>query len=71
VSLNDFGAIAGIYIDATDTLHGYLRSPDGKFTTFDGPGSTDMFSVNLNDWGSITGYYLDANNVYHGFLRTP
>jgi hypothetical protein len=71
VSLNDFGAIAGIYIDATDTLHGYLRSPQGQFATFDGPGSADMFFVNLNDLGSITGYYLDANNVYHGFLRTP
>jgi hypothetical protein len=71
VSLNDFGAVAGIYIDATDTLHGYLRSPEGKFATFDGPGSVDMFFVNLNDWGSITGYYLDANYVYHGFLRTP
>jgi hypothetical protein len=71
VSLNDFGAITGIYIDANDNLHGYLRSPEGKFTTVDGPGSLDMYFVNLNDWGSITGYYIDANDVYHGFLRIP
>ena len=70
VSLNDWGAISGIYIDSTDTFHGYLRSPEGKFTTFDGPGSVGTFFVNLNDWGRITGYYIDANLVYHGFLRT-
>jgi hypothetical protein len=71
VSLNDLGAITGIYIGTDDNLHGYLRSPVGQFTTFDGPGSLEMYFVNLNDWGSITGYYIDANYVYHGFLRVP
>ena len=71
VSLNDLGAITGIYIGTDDNLHGYLRSPTGQFATFDGPGSLEMYFVNLNDWGSITGYYIDANFVYHGFLRIP
>jgi len=65
------GALTGIYIGTDDNLHGYLRSPAGQFTTFDGPGSLEMYYVNLNDWGSITGYYIDANFVYHGFLRVP
>jgi hypothetical protein len=78
VPLNQFGAIAGYYIDANNVVHGYLRSPWGEFTTFDIPGEGSQgigcyndCSVGLNDWGAITGYYLDANNVYHGFVRSP
>jgi hypothetical protein len=78
VPVNQFGAIAGYYIDASNVVHGYLRSPWGEFTTFDVPnegsqgiGCYNDCSVGLNDWGAITGYYLDANNVYHGFVRDP
>jgi hypothetical protein len=78
VPLNQFGAIAGYYIDAGNVVHGYLRAPWGEITTFDVPGEGSQgigcyndCSVGLNDWGAITGYYLDANNVYHGFVRTP
>jgi len=78
VPINQFGAIAGYYIDASNVVHGYLRSPWGEITTFDVPGEGPQgigcyndCSVGLNDWGAITGYYLDANNVYHGFVRSP
>ena len=81
LGLNQFGAIAGIYSDANSVNHGFLRSPDGKFTTFDAPGAgTDSYegtgcfsdcNVGLNDWGAITGVYIDANFVYHGYLRSP
>jgi hypothetical protein len=77
VALNQFGATAGYYIDASYVVHGYLRSPWGEITTFDVPGEGSQgigcysdCSVGLNDWGAITGYYLDANNVYHGFVRS-
>jgi hypothetical protein len=76
--LNQFGATASYYTDANNLVHGYLRSPDGKITTFDIPGQESLgigcyadCSIGLNDSGAITGYYLDVNNVYHGFLRTP
>ena len=71
VSLNNRGALTGIYIDANYGYHGYLRSPDGKITTIDPHGSTLTFSSGINDRGDITGYYLDGNNVVHGFLRIP
>jgi hypothetical protein len=78
VPLNQFGAIAGYYFDANDVVHSYLRSPDGKITTFDAlGGGSEGFgcyadcSISLNDWGVITGYYLDADNVFHGYVRTP
>ena len=71
VSLNDWGAITGSYIDANYVSHGYLRSPEGKIVTVDPVGSTFTFPDGINDLGSITGYYIDANGVYHGFLTIP
>jgi hypothetical protein len=71
VSLNDWGAISGIYIDTNYVYHGYLRSPEGKIVTVDPVGSILTFPDGINDFGSITGYYIDANGVYHGFLRIP
>jgi len=81
LGLNQLGAIAGIYIDANSVEHGFLRSPNGKFTTFDAPGAgTDSYegtgcpsdcSVSLNDWGAVAGTYIDSNFVFHGYLRSP
>ena len=68
VSLNDFGAVTGIYIDSNFVYHGYLRTPDGKITTVDPPGSTGTLPYGINDSGAITGYFFDANNVVHGFV---
>lgn len=75
--LNRFGELAGYYIDSNDVVHGFLRSRDGKITTFDAPtgagsegfGCFVACTLGLNDRGAITGFYLDTNNVYHGFLR--
>ncbi len=78
MGLNDFGAITGSYLDANNVTHGYVRSPDGKFVTFDAPGAdltandfNGTFPVSINDWGVVTGYYIDKNNVVHGFLLIP
>jgi hypothetical protein len=71
VSLNDWGAIAGIYIDENYVFHGYLRSPDGNIVTIDPVGSTGTLPYGINDWGVVAGYYNDGNNVSHGFLRIP
>lgn len=71
VSINDWGALTGEYIDAGNTFHGYVRSPEGKIVSFDPSGSLFTLPFSINDWGVITGYYADANIVYHGFLRFP
>jgi hypothetical protein len=68
------GTIAGDYQGASQQFHGFLRAPDGTFTTFDAPsagtGSNQgTFALAINTAGAITGYYLDANAVSHGFLR--
>src|SRR5271170_3152092 len=76
--INVWGVIAGTYQSADTVLHGFLRSPEGKFTTFQAPGAdTTAGSFNgtnptsINDLGAITGYYYDASGVTHGFLRSP
>jgi uncharacterized membrane protein len=78
VLINNFGAITGYYLDANNVFHGFLRSPEGKFTNFEAPGSdtnpndfNGTFPNAINDWGAITGSYYDVNNVGHGFLRSP
>jgi uncharacterized membrane protein len=74
--INAWGTITGSYQDTNSTFHGFLRSPAGKFTTFEAPGA-DLGPYNgtsptaINDLGFITGNYEDASGVGHGFLRSP
>ncbi len=75
-SINAAGAITGHYADAQGLIHGFVRSPSGKFTTFDAPGPTGsagwgIFPESINDAGAITGHYTDAVGMNHGFLRVP
>jgi hypothetical protein len=78
VIINNSGAITGYYLDANNVFHGFVRSPSGKFTSFQAPGAdTTPGDFNgttpnaINDAGAITGLYYDVNNVAHGFLRSP
>ena len=48
VSVSPEGAIAGYYADANATLHSFLRTRDGGFTTFDPPGSRYTFPLSIN-----------------------
>jgi hypothetical protein len=68
------GAVTGYYYDGSFVAHGFLRAPDGTFTTFDVPGAgTGSFEGTLpsdiNPAGTIAGFYFDASFVSHGFAR--
>jgi hypothetical protein len=72
---NPAGTVTSGYVDANNVVHGFLRTPRGKFTTFDAPGAgTGTYQgtepTSINPEGAITGFYVDANGVYHGFLRS-
>jgi uncharacterized membrane protein len=75
--LNVEGAITGLYYDANNAFHGFLRKPNGTFIKFEAPGAdtttpfNGTFPASLNDFGAIAGYDLDINEVYHGFERSP
>jgi hypothetical protein len=78
VVINNWGAITGYYLDAKNVFHGFVRSPEGKFTSFEAPGAdktSDNFNGTnpnaINDAGAIAGVYFDVNSAAHGFLRSP
>ena len=65
------GWIVGTYIDGANVSHGFLRSPDGRFTSVDPPGSASMLSIGgLNAQLTVTGCYEDAGGAIHSFIRT-
>jgi hypothetical protein len=70
VGITDFGVIAGNYVDGNYGSHGFVRTADGKLTTFDPPGSVYTSVWSINNFGQIAGVFFDTNNVGHGFVRT-
>jgi hypothetical protein len=75
--INKSGAITGSYTaSASGTSRGFLRAPDGKFTTFSISGANSgpdygTFPLSMNDDGAITGYFTDAKDACRGFIRSP
>ena len=56
-------------------FHGFVRDPDGSFTTFDAPGAgtgtnQGTLAWDINPEGATAGIYMDGNNVTHGFVRS-
>jgi hypothetical protein len=69
-SINSAGIVAGSYGDTRED--GFVRKPDGTFTTFTVPGVFPSSSTNpivINNSGTVAGPYLDANGKEHGFIR--
>ncbi|MBV9199031.1 MAG: hypothetical protein JOY83_04710, partial [Alphaproteobacteria bacterium] len=81
-AINNLGEIAGQFQDPSYVYHGFIRYPNGSFTTFDAPDAgteanpgmglfPGTFPYNINIRGTTAGNYIDANGVYHGFVRSP
>lgn len=75
VAIDASGAVTGYYVDANRWARGYLRAPDGTFTSFDVPHAgtgpdQGTFAANMNLEGTIAGFYVDNSDVGHGFVRT-
>jgi hypothetical protein len=77
VGINDSGVVVGEYRDANLVRHGYLRQPDGTFTSFDDPDAAQLplsdanigtTPRRINASGAVTGYFSDANGVRHAFI---
>jgi hypothetical protein len=71
-SINVVGTITGNSIDANGVNHGFLRAPDGTFTSFDvseaGTGSGQGTIAEATNPSNVTvGYYFDARLSQLGF----
>jgi hypothetical protein len=68
------GDTAGIYYDASGVGHGFVRSRQGKITTFDAPveatgsGQGVTAANTINAGGAVVGWYVDSNGVFHGYI---
>jgi hypothetical protein len=69
--INDLGAVTGAFWDVTGSSHGFVRSPDGKFTIFDVLDETSINPIAINLEGAVVGFYTDSNFSFRAFLRTP
>jgi len=76
-ALSPGGTILGSYFDENLALHGFLRTIDGTFTTFDIPNALAEFPfqgtipASINDSGTVTGFYFDTtkNSDLRVFIR--
>jgi hypothetical protein len=71
--MNPAWEISGEYLDSSNVFHAFLRSLNGKITTFDAPGVGTGYNQgtqpqDINPAGVITGYFVDGNGAYHAFL---
>jgi hypothetical protein len=71
-AIDDDDDVVGQYEDKQNSgiSHGFLRTPDGKLSSFDGPGAYDTlpFDVNARAGEMVGSYYTQDGN--HGFIRT-
>src|SRR6266481_3403427 len=75
VGLTPNGGIEGVFVDVNGVLHGFVRSTDGTFTTYNAPGAgtgagQGTLPESNNTPGAITGQFIDGNFVNHAFVRS-
>ncbi len=69
------GDVAGSFVDANGTSHGYVYSATNVMTTFDVPGASTgkkhgTFVTAMDPAGDVAGYYSDATSgSTYGFVR--
>jgi hypothetical protein len=69
------GDVVGYLQDASNVMHGFVRTSTGTFTEFDGPGAGTQFpggtqAFGINSAGTIVGYFMDSQLLTHSYIRT-
>ena len=68
--LNNAGTVVGGYYDAANVLHGFVRAPNGVYTTIDVAGADATIPSGINDAGWIVGEY-DKGGTAYAYVRDP
>ena len=72
--VNAAGAVVGSYVDTDGTPHGFIRHPDGSFTTIDLPEMPNLeflFVNTITDAGLIGFRAKAANDVLRSYILLP
>ena len=72
--VNAAGAVVGSYVDADGTPHGFIRNPDGSFTTIDLPEMPNLeflFVNTITDLGVIGFRAKAVNDILRSYLLLP
>jgi uncharacterized membrane protein len=66
-TINNSGEIMGIYLDPTNTYHGF-QIIKGTYTSIDFPGAIQTVANGLSNSGEIVGSYDDTGSPGHGYM---
>ena len=72
--VNAAGAVVGSYVDADGMPHGFIRHPDGSFTTIDLPEMPNLeflFVNTITDVGLIGFRAKAANDILRSYILLP
>ena len=72
--VNAAGAVVGSYVDADGMFHGFMRHPDGSFTTIDVPGmpNLDFLFVNTITDSGVIGFRAKAvDDILRSYILMP
>jgi hypothetical protein len=69
MSINASMTVTGYYNPSSTETRGFLRDPDGTFTTFAIPGAVLTVPESINTAGDVTGFYQLPAGLSQGFLR--
>ena len=72
--VNAAGAVVGSYVDADGMPHGFIRHPDGSFTTIDLPEMPNLeflFVNTITDLGVIGFRAKAANDILRSYILLP
>ena len=72
--VNAAGAVVGSYVDADGMFHGFIRHPDGSFTTIDLPEMPNLeflFVNTITDHGLIGFRAKAANDILRSYILLP
>ena len=72
--VNAAGAVVGSYVDADGMFHGFIRHPDGTFTTIDLPKMSNLqflFVNTITDLGLIGFRAKAVNDILRSYILLP